>query len=68
MVQFLYKAELLFDESLVSALLGNSFKFKVFHVGVVCWQEIDNMFRGARSQDWACFLWVSIKNMEFNPL
>lgn len=51
MVQFLYKAELLFDESLVSALLGNSFKFKVFHVGVVCRQEIDNMFRGARSQD-----------------
>lgn len=36
MGQFLYKTELFFGESLVSALLGNSFKFKVFHVGVVC--------------------------------
>lgn len=33
MGQFLYKTELLFDESLVSALLGNSFKFKVFLCG-----------------------------------
>lgn len=36
MGQFLYKTELLFDETPVSALLGNSFKFKVFYVGVVC--------------------------------
>lgn len=32
MGQFLYKTELLFDELLVSALLGNSFKFEFMWV------------------------------------
>lgn len=31
-----------FEPLLVSALLDNSFKFKNFHMGVVCWQEVDS--------------------------
>lgn len=51
MVRFLHKTELLFVEPvLVSALLDKSLEFKNFHMGVVCWQEVDNLFLGVRSQ------------------